>query len=239
MKILCSSIMALLLATPGLALAKGEGTRVDVKGHYYETCGCNVSCPCATAEFNPSEGHCDAVMLFHLDKATVGKTKLDGLNLAVVIKSPQSRKVLEAFSKGEMDHFAVYLDDKASEEQRKAFPQLMEGMFGKLEIKGAKPPAFVPIALTVDGDNVKMEIAGGKLTADIESIKTGEEKVAGKTVPKYIKISGATPFPWVGPVNQGKSKAFHYLDGATKWDYKERNAFIGEFTRKATLAAAP
>ena len=134
-----SSLMvgAVLCALGISAVAKEGGMSVDFKGHYYETCGCNVSCPCATNEFLPTEGHCDAVMLFHLDKAAVGKTKLDGLNVAVVLMSPKNRKILDAFSKGEMDHFAVYLDDKASEEQRKVFPQLMEGMFGKLEIKNA------------------------------------------------------------------------------------------------------
>ena len=43
------------------ALAKGGKTSYDVKGHYYETCGCAVSCPCATGEFLPTEAHCDAV----------------------------------------------------------------------------------------------------------------------------------------------------------------------------------
>src|SRR5262245_21199934 len=112
--------MAVLLSGT-VAFAKG-GTAVDVKGHYYETCDCAVSCPCATAKFNPTEGHCDAVSFFHLDKASVGKTKLDGLNLALVIKSPKGQKVVEAMTKGEMDHFAVYFDDKATEEQRKALP---------------------------------------------------------------------------------------------------------------------
>ena len=129
-----------LLLSGSVAYAKGAATAVDVKGHYYETCDCAVSCPCATTKFTPTEGHCDAVSFFHLDKATVGKTKLDGLNMAIVLKSPKGAKVMDAMQKGDMDHFAVYLDEKASEEQRKAFPQLMEAMFGKMEIKNAKPP---------------------------------------------------------------------------------------------------
>jgi hypothetical protein len=227
--------MALMLSST-LALAKG-GTVVDVKGHYYETCDCAVSCPCATAKFNPTDGHCDAVSFLHLDKAMVGKTKLDGLNLAVVIKSPKGQKVADAMSKGEMDHFAVYFDEKASEEQRKAFPDLMAALFGKVEIKNAKPPVFVPMTLESDGENAKFTIAD-KLTADIENIQVGETKFGNKTVPKHIKLEGAVPFPWMGPVTQGRSRSFHYADGATKWDYKDRNAYFGEFTHKATLAAA-
>jgi hypothetical protein len=226
-----------LLGLAALASAKGAATTVDFKGHYYETCGCNVSCPCA-AMMLPTEGHCDAVMMFHLDKASVGKTKLDGLNLAIVLKSPKNQKVMEAFSKGEMDHFAVYLDDKATPEQRTAFPQLMEGMFGKMEMKGAKPPEFVPIVLTSDGEQAKIDIGNGKLTGDIENIKIGETKTGAKTTAKHIKLDGVVPFPWMTVETQGKSRAFHYADGPVKWDYKERNAFFGEFAHHTTLAAA-
>jgi hypothetical protein len=227
-----------MFAFGGMAAAKSKGTSVEVKGKYYETCGCKVSCPCATNEFLPSEGHCDAMMFFHLDKASVGATKLDGFNLVAVLKSPQNRKIMEAFQKGEMDHFAFYFDDKATEEQRKAIPQLMEAMFGKMEIKGAKAPVFVPIKLTAEGDTATVDVAGGKLTADIVNIKVGETKNGAKIESKHIGLDGAVPFPWVVKTTQGKSNSFHYVDGPVKWDYKDRNAFFGEISHKATLAAA-
>jgi hypothetical protein len=232
-------IGALVVALTGSALAKGPaGTAVDVKGHYYETCDCAVSCPCATTKFKPTDNHCDAMMFFHLDKASVGATKLDGLNMAFVMKSPKDRLVMEAFSKGELDHWAVYLDDKTTEDQKKVIPQLMEAMFGKMEIKGGKPPVYVPIKLVTEGDSAKVDVAGGKLTADIERIKVGETKAGDKVTPKYISLDGAVPFPWMGAVQQGQSHGFHYADGAIKWDYKDRNAYFGEFTHKASLPAA-
>jgi len=209
------------------------------KGKYYETCACAVSCPCATNQFLPTEGHCDAVMAFHFDKAAVGKVKLDGLNLAVVMKSPKDQKVVDAFAKGDMDHFAIYIDEKANDAQRAAFPELMQGMFGKMEIKNAKAPAFVPITLEGDKETQKIDVDGGRLTADIVNIKIGETQRAGKTVPKHIKMEGVVPFPWVKNVTQGKSNSFHYEDGDTKWDYKDRNAFFGEFATKGKVAMAP
>jgi hypothetical protein len=235
-----SLVVALALVAPLGAFAKGAGTGtpIEAKGHYYETCGCAVSCPCATNEFKPTEGHCDGVMLFHLEKASVGKTKLDGLSMAFVLMSPKNQKVLEAFSKGEMDHWAVYLDEKATEEQRKVMPQLMEGMFGKIEIKGAKPPAFVPIQLTADENGAKIDIGSGKLVADLQNIKTGETKTGTKTTAKHIKLDGVTPFPWVTNVTQGRSHSFHYADPPVKWDYKDRNAFFGEFSQKSTVQTA-
>src|SRR5262249_35253173 len=155
------------------------------------------------------------------------------INVAFVLKSPKNRKVLEAFSKGEMDHWAVYLDDKATDEQKAAIPALMEGLFGKMEIKGAKAPAFVPIKLDVNGDEAKIDIGGGKLTADIVNFAMpGETKEGKKATTKRYKIEGAAPFPWIPSVTQGKSKTFHYADGPVKWDYKDRNAFFGDFATK-------
>jgi hypothetical protein len=229
-------LSAALLLSGAVAYAKG-GTAVDVKGKYYETCDCAVSCPCATTKFKPTEGHCDAVSFFHFDKASVGKVKLDGLNVAIVLKSPKDKIVLDAFAKGELDHFAVYLDEKATEEQRKVIPDLMGALFGHNEIKGAKPPAFVAMNVESDGETAKMTI-GDKLTADIENIGVGETKFAGKTATKHIKLENATPFPWVNPVTQGRSKSFHYADGPTKWDYKDRNAYFGDFAYKTTIEAS-
>src|SRR5262249_16902591 len=158
---------------------------------------CKVSCPCATNKFNPSEGHCDGASVFQIDKGMVGKTKMDGIKIALVFKSPMNRKVMEAFEKGEMDHFATYIDDKPTPKQREAFPKLMEGMFGKMEIKGAKPPVFAPITITSEGDMAKIDVGAGKMTADIENIKIGEIKHGTKTDAKRIKLDGAVPFAFV------------------------------------------
>jgi hypothetical protein len=197
-----------------------------------------VSCPCA-CKFLPTEGRCDAAMTFHFDKAAVGKTRLDGLNFSVVIRSPKNRLVDEAFSKGDMDHFAIYLDDKATDAQRAAFPKLLEGMMGKVEIKNAKAPAFVPFQVSSDGETAKIDIGAGKLTADLVNVKIGETKLGDKKVPKHIKLEGVEAFPFVSGVTQGKSNSFHYADGSTAWDYKDRNAYFGRFSTKGTLAAAP
>src|SRR5260221_169929 len=62
--------------------APGAAPSYDIQGKYYETCACSVSCPCASNATLPTEGHCDAISLVHIDKGTIGDTKLDGLNVA-------------------------------------------------------------------------------------------------------------------------------------------------------------
>ena len=235
----CGIVLPLAFAGFVASAAAGAKTNWSATGHYYETCACKVSCPCATNQFLPNADQCDAVMLFDLDKASVGKVKLDGARLAIVARFPKNKLVMESFGKGELDHFAVYIDDKLSPEQRAVVPQLMDGMFGKMEIKGAQPPAFVPITFTRDGDSAKADVGKGMLTADLENIKVGETKHGAKVMPSYIEMHGVVPFPWMGKVTQAKSKSFHYVDGKIKWDYKERNAYFGEFTAKGALEAAP
>jgi hypothetical protein len=230
---------AVLTLLAGTVLAKAGKTNWEAKGKYYETCGCAVSCPCGTGEFKPTEAHCDAISALHFDKASYGKTKLDGLNVAIVFQSPKNQKVLDAFNKGEMDHFAIYLDDKASDEQKAALGPFLEALFGKMEIKGAKPPAFAPIKIEGDDDRASIDVANGKLTANIVNFKLGETKDGKKSVAKRYKIEGASPWPWIPVVTQGKSTQFHYAEGAIKWDYKERNAFFGEFKTKGTASAEP
>ncbi len=229
---------SLALAEEKAAAAKGgAGTSYDITGKYYETCACSVSCPCASNATLPTEGHCDGVSLVHIDKGMVGKTKMDGLNLAIVLRSPKGQKVLDSFEKGEMDLFTIYLDDKASAEQKEAMNTLIPALFGTGEIKGSKPPQWSPMALEVNGDVAKYSIDGGKkLSFEIEDVVVPTKTKYGKDNPKgnRIVLTNSAPFPWVTGITQGISKSFHYEDYGTKWDYSGRNAFFGEVMAKGT-----
>jgi hypothetical protein len=230
-----------MLLASGVALAaeaKG-GMAYDVKGGYYETCSCAVSCPCA-ARMKPTEPHCDAVMLFHIDKGKVGKTSLDGINFAVLLRTPKDQVAFDAVEKGEVDLFTLYLDDKAKPEQREALGKLMPALFGDKELKGSKPPQFVPITFEAKGDQAKLDAAGGKLAFEIENLDTGNktklavERTGGKGA-KRIKLTNSSPFPFVADPTQGKSATFHYDDLGAKWDHSGRNAFFSTFASKGTI----
>jgi hypothetical protein len=235
--------IGLVLAMTWCAQAAAQkGTAWDIKGSYYETCACKVSCPCA-AMMKPTEPHCDAFMVFHIEKGKVGKTKLDGINMVGVLRSPKDAVVFEAFKKHEVDLLAFYLDDKATDEQKQALGSIMPELFGKDEIKGSKPPQWVPITLEVSGDIAKLTAAGGKLAMETENLDVGGETKEGTAAkdPKKvrrIKLTNTAPFPWIGDVTQGRSKSFHYDDLGTKWDYSGRNAYFAEFTAKGTVAVA-
>jgi len=62
-------------------------------GEYFENCNCSVVCPClvstnAPLTARPTEGTCDVVLAFHIDRGSYDGTSLDGLNIALAVHSP-------------------------------------------------------------------------------------------------------------------------------------------------------
>ena len=210
----------------------------SVSGHYYETCACAVSCPCAS-NLKPTEPHCDAAMLFHLDRGHVGTTALDGLNIVGVIRSPEGAVVNEAMEKGDMDLMTFYLDDRATPPQREAIGKLMPALFGASQPKGFKPPQFTPIKVDVQGDIAKLDVGPGRVTFEIENLSPGPDtKLAAKGRPgtkKRVTLTNTAPFPWVHDVTQGRAKVFDYDDLGHKWHYEGRNAFFSTFASTGTV----
>ena len=228
----------LLFLAPAVLLA--AGVDYSVTGKYYETCACTVSCPCASNATLPTEGHCDAISLFHIEKGMVGTTAMDGLDIAMVLKTPHGKKVQDTMEAGEVDLLTLYLDEAASPAQRKAMDTLIPALFGTDPIKGSKPPQYAAMKLEVAGDVAKYAIAGGsKLSFEIENIRVGGGKLEGKKgeLGDRIELSNSAPFPFVSAITQGISKTFHYDDLGTKWDYKGRNAFFGTVEAKGSYEA--
>lgn len=229
------SLAAAVAAEPKAATT---GTAYAVKGRYYETCACMVSCPCAS-NLKPTEAHCDAAMVFHVERGSVGATALDGLNIVGVIRSPEGAVVNEAMKKGEMDLMTFYFDDRANPQQREAIGRLMPALFGEGQPKGFKPPQFVPVKLDVQGDVARLDVGSGKVAFEIENLSTGSDTklgAKGKTVAKKrVTLTNSAPFPWIADPTQGRSKAFDYNDLGTKWHYEGRNAFFSTFSSMGTV----
>ncbi|MFO1352355.1 MAG: DUF1326 domain-containing protein [Gammaproteobacteria bacterium] len=96
-----------------------------ISGDYFETCSCDFLCPCITSNMaaQPSRGHCDVAMVFHIEQGQYGGTRLDGLNFAVIAHAP------EAMGKG---GWAVGLitDERATPDQSQALAAIASGQAG-------------------------------------------------------------------------------------------------------------
>ncbi|HTO87149.1 MAG TPA: DUF1326 domain-containing protein [Thermoanaerobaculia bacterium] len=235
--------IAAVAALGAAAVSVGaDRTRYEMKGKYYDTCACAVSCSCGANVSVPTEGHCDGVVLIHIDKGRVGDVSLDGLNFAIVLKTPQGEKTGDAFDlKGELDLLTLYLDDRATPAQRQAMPRLLAGLLGTREMKGFRPPQWAPMHLDVTGDVARFDIAQSKLSFEIENIDLNKvlPNVPRSDPGNRIGLTNAAPFPWIHEVTQGHSVSFHYDDLGVKWDYKNRNAFFGEASAQGSVPEAP
>lgn len=103
-------------------------TQWQISGDYFENCSCSVVCPCliSTAEpmkSKPTQGVCDVVLAFHIEKGSFGGTALDGLNVALAVHTPG------AMADGDWT-VAAYIDEHADEKQSEALGAIFTGAAG-------------------------------------------------------------------------------------------------------------
>ncbi|MBB3139789.1 DUF1326 domain-containing protein [Halomonas organivorans] len=93
-----------------------------VSGTYFEACNCKGACPCLFGHV-PTEGHCDALVAWHIDRGHLGDQALDGLNLAMALHAPGN------MIDGDW-RVMVYVDEAASEAQHQALVKIFGGQAG-------------------------------------------------------------------------------------------------------------
>ncbi len=100
-------------------------TEWRVSGEYFEACSCDFVCPCPTSGLAapPTKGHCNAGLVFHVDRGEYGSTRLDGLNFAVLLHTPGP------MGAGNWT-VGVILDERASPPQREALTAIASGQGG-------------------------------------------------------------------------------------------------------------
>jgi hypothetical protein len=96
-----------------------------ISGSYFEACSCDSVCPCPTSGLaaRPTQGFCDAGLVFQVERGTHGSTKLDGLSFAVLLHTP-GPMIAGNWTVG------VIVDERASAEQREALGAIGSGQGG-------------------------------------------------------------------------------------------------------------
>jgi hypothetical protein len=91
-------------------------------GDYFESCNCEVNCPCVFGTPAHYET-CDVALAWHIGTGYYGETALDGLSFSIVARTPKQ------MSDGNWT-MAIYLDERASDEQREALRLIAAGEAG-------------------------------------------------------------------------------------------------------------
>ncbi|MFC5662577.1 DUF1326 domain-containing protein [Kitasatospora misakiensis] len=171
-------------------------TRWHVTGDWFDTCKCAIPCPCTFAQ-PPTFGDCDGIMAWHIREGTYGDVPLDGLNVLMVgyfVGNPWTGDHTDPRA-------AVFLDERADEQQRAALGAIFGGQAGGWpaqfvemfhpEMQGME---FAPIHVTVDEDLAtwSAEVPG--------RVKATAEALTGPTTPEGTRVQvHNAPGAEVGP----------------------------------------
>ena len=190
-----------------------------VSGSYFETCSCDLACPCIFLSA-PTSGQCTAMLAWHIEQGHHGDTALEGFNAAMAVYSPGH--MMEGKWK-----VALYLDEKASQPQQDALAQIFSGQAGGHlaalgpligEVLGVKA---VPIEFRAEGKQRSLRLA---------DIGGAEINALGGQNDGDVTVTGA-PFAAVPGVSfvVAKSKQMRFNDYGLKWEVSNKNGFYSPF----------
>jgi hypothetical protein len=191
----------------------------QLKGTYFETCNCNVACPCVFLSA-PSEGECRVLVAWHVDEGKDDEVDLAGLNVAMAIHSPGHMMQTKWRA-------ALYLDERADDRQKQALTRIFAGQ------AGGHPEAlasFVGDVLGVASVRIDYQAAGRKRSLSIPATVSAEIEAIEGQGGGDVTISGHPLCVAPGePAVVAKSKRLDYTDHQMTWSISDRNGFYSPF----------
>jgi hypothetical protein len=191
-----------------------------VSGSYFETCNCEVACPCIFLS-PPTNGECTALLAWHIDQGRFDDVNLEGLNAVLAVHSPGL--MIEGKWK-----VALYVDDRGDQSQQNALTQIFSGQAGGHlaalgpligEVLGAKA---APIEYQSEGKRRSLRL-GEIAAAEIEGLpgqEGGDITIAG---PPLVAVPGVS-------LVVAKSKQTRFNDYGLSWEVSNKNGFFSPFT---------
>jgi hypothetical protein len=190
----------------------------SVKGDYFETCSCDVSCPCIW--LGPAtQDVCDVLFAWHVSEGEKDGVDLSGLNAVMAVHT--SKQMTDGNWK-----VALYIDERATPEQSEALGAVFSGG------AGGHLAALVPLIGEVAGvapASISFDRDGGSLKATVGDVLSMEsEELVGMDGEHAPMINN----PLMGAVPQSLTQA---RAGAVSyhchWDaeFSGTNSFVTDF----------
>ena len=190
----------------------------SVKGDYFETCSCDVSCPCIW--LGPAtQDACDVLLAWHVTEGQKDGVDISGMNAVMAVRTP--KRMTDGNWK-----VALYLDDRATPEQSEALGAVFSGA------AGGHLASLGPLIGEVAGvapASISFDRTGGSLKATVGDLLSMESE-------EMVGMDGSNPpvitNPLLGaitqPVTQAKAGPVRYHD---HWDaeFSDTNSFVTDF----------
>jgi len=107
-----------------LTAAKEEGMSWNIEGTYFETCSCELMCPCNLSfDHGATYDYCRATLVFDIRAGEIEGTDVSGRKLAVIIDSPK------VMTEGNW-RLGMFVDDGTSDEQMAKLTGVFGGQLG-------------------------------------------------------------------------------------------------------------
>jgi hypothetical protein len=95
-----------------------------ISGSYFETCSCEVICPCtASLSFGATNDYCRVVLVFHIKDGDIEGVDVGGITVAAVAETPK------VMTDGNW-RLGVFIDSAASDEQTEKLGAVFSGALG-------------------------------------------------------------------------------------------------------------
>jgi hypothetical protein len=149
-----------------------------LKGSYFETCSCDLMCPCnMSMDHGATYDYCRVILVFNVKEGEIEGTDVSDLTVAAVVASPK------VMTEGNW-RLGMFVDDRASDEQMEKLTAVFGGQKGgPMEAATALIGEMLgveraPIEVREDGLNHSITI-GDAVDFEIEDIvpfgvETGE-----------------------------------------------------------------
>ena len=190
----------------------------SVEGDYFETCTCDVSCPCIW--LRPADRDaCDVMLAWHVKDGEKDGVDLSGLNAVMAAHAP--KQMTDGGWK-----VALYLDDRATAEQSEALGAVFSGG------AGGHLAALAPLIGEVAGvapATITFDRSSGSLKASVAGVLSMEsEEIMGMDGATAPVITNPLLGAITQPITQAKSGDVSYHD---HWDveYSGTNSFVTDF----------
>ena len=206
-----------------------------LEGDYFDGCNCKSICPCIFA-LHPTEGDCKGLAAWHIEKGRFtngtnnegpnnNSINLADLNVVVSVHAPGHMLT------GPKWKIALYLDEKANNDQKDALTKIFTGQVGgdffvemlsrTGEILGTRS---VPIEFNIEGKMRRKIRIPSIAEMEIEGLTGSDPNVESKVVnPAFSNTPGDDPII-------ARSARHVYKDHGLEWDNSGRNAFYSRFT---------
>jgi hypothetical protein len=196
----------------------------NVSGTYFESCNCDVACPCVFLS-SPTDGECKVLIGWHIDKGQANDVDLDGFNVALFVYTPEN------MMNGNWK-VALYVDERASEEQSEALTKIFSGQ------NGGPPSAFAPLikeVLGVKNTAIEFKAEGKHRSLRIPDVANSEiEAIVGQDNADVTVNNHPLAIAPGHTAVVSKSKQLTYNDHGFQMELSDTNGFYSPFTYQSS-----